>query len=134
MKKFYYLLMVLLLAVATVGLTACGDDEPGTYDLVGTWQMTYDSGETLIQFTPNGAFHEVDISTFSGKTEINVDHGYYRLSGNKVIIVFDDDIDGSDTVECTYSVKSDKITFYSTDYTETYYRVNDSAIERYLYM
>ena len=133
MKKFYYLLMVMLMALVVIGVTACGDeDEP--YDIVGTWQMSYASGETIIQFTENGAFHEVDISTLSGKTEIYVDHGYYRLSGNKVIIVFDDDIDGSDTVESTYSIRGNEITFYSTDYTETYVRVSDSAIERYLYM
>ena len=68
----------------------------------------------------------------NGKTEIYVDHGRYYVSGNQLTIVFDDDIDGSDTVECTYSVKGNKITFYSTDYTETYLRVNDSAIEKYL--
>lgn len=133
MKKYYYLLMVMLLAMVAVGVTACGDeDEPSVYDIVGTWQMTYPSGETLIQFTGYGDFNEVGISTITGKTEIYVDHGHYYVSGNKLTIVYDDDIDGSDTVECTFSIKGNTITFYSTDYTETYTRVKDSVIERYL--
>lgn len=132
MKKFYYLLIAMLMALATVGLTACGDDEPYGYDLVGTWQMVYDSGETLIQFTENGAFHEVGITTINGKTEIYVDHGFYRVSGNQLTIVYDDDNDGSDTIECTYSIRGNEITFSSPGYSETYVHVSDSAIERYL--
>ena len=132
MNKFYFFLMVMLLALVSVGVAACGDDEPESFDLVGTWQMTYESGKTLIQFTNQGDYYEVGISTFNGKTEIYVDHGYYYVSGNKLTVVYDDDNDGSDTIECTYSVQGNKITFYSTDYSETYIRVSDSAIEQYL--
>lgn len=133
MKKFHYLLMVMLLAVVAVGVTACGDeDEPSVYDLVGTWQMSYDSGETLIQFTEYGDFNEVGISTINGKIDIYVDHGRYYVSGNQLTIVYDDDIDGSDTIECTYSIRGNEITFSSPGYSETYFRVSDSAIERYL--
>lgn len=40
MKKYYYLLIVALLAAITVSLTACGDDEPSSSlekQLIGEW-------------------------------------------------------------------------------------------------
>ena len=43
MKKIYYLMLAMLMAMTTLGLTACGDDEEdgpngGGGDIVGTWK------------------------------------------------------------------------------------------------
>ena len=71
MKKYYFLLMAMLMAVMTFGLTACGNednDEPDGGDIVGTWSgktseewldlfdFMYAGGEQLIQFKKDGTF------------------------------------------------------------------------------
>ena len=137
MKKCYYFLMVMLLALVSVNLTACGDDddEPsGGGDIVGTWQQKYvdedGSGEVLIQFTKNGRFHEFDIYTDrDGDVDVAVDHGSYTLSGNKMTVTYDDD--DFFIIECTVTVKGDKLTVSQSGYSTTYNRVKDSLIEKY---
>ena len=139
MKKYYYLLMVMFLAVLSVGFASCGDDEdePKNSSIVGTWQIKavddFGTYESLIQFTKNGKWHSVDIYTENGETEVEVEHGTYSISGDKLYITYTDD--GEDFTETvTYAVKGDKLTLTYMDYPVgiIYARVKDSVIEKYL--
>ena len=139
MKKFYFFLTVILMALVSVGVTSCGDDkdEPKSSDVVGTWQFkTVDEGvsiESLIQFTKNGQWHSVDIYTEDGKTEIDVEHGTYTISGDKLNVTYPaEGINVTETL--TFVVKGDKLMLTYQDYplAVTLTRVKDSVIEKYL--
>ena len=140
MKKFYFFLTVMLLALVSVGVTSCGDDkdEPVNSDIVGTWQVKgYDEDgdayENLVQFTKNGKWHSVDIYYEFDETDVDVEHGTYSVSGDKVMVTYTDD-GHSITETFTYEVKGDKLTLSYEYYpvTVVYTRVKDSVIERYL--
>ena len=133
MKKYNYFLMVMLMALVSVGFAACGDDddEPKVSDIVGTWQMTDDEGVTLLQFTKDGKFNEVDIVSEEGVADLYIYHGTYTLSGDKLTVTYVYDYE-SETVDCTYSVKGDKLSITDDGFTSTFTRVKDSVIEQYL--
>lgn len=132
MKKYSYFLMVMLLAIVSVGFASCGkDDEPKVADIVGTWQLTEDNEVTLIQFTKDGKYNEVDIVSEEGVADLYIYHGTYTLSGNKLTLTYEFAYE-SETVVCTYSVKGDKLTISSAGETNTLIRVEDSVIQRYL--
>ena len=131
MKK-YFLFTVMLMALVSMGLASCGDDdEPKGSDIVGTWQITNDDGVTLLQFTKDGKFNEVDIVVEEGVSDLYKYYGTYTVSGNKLTITYEYAYE-SETVDCTYSVKDDKLTITSSGETNTLFRVDDSVIERYL--
>ena len=139
MKKCYYALMVMLMALVSVGFAACGDDEPKVADIVGTWQYyepeMYNDASMLLQFTKEGIFHQVVISIkASGNTDYFAFHGTYTVKGNKLSFVYDDGegFDGEDdpfTIE--YMVQGDRLTLLDDDNT-TFIRVKNSVIEPYL--
>ena len=138
MRKHCFALMVMLMALVSVGLAACGDDEPKVADIVGTWQ--YDSPELygvalLFQFTKEGRFHQVLISiTGSGKTNCYAFHGTYTVKGNQLSMTLDNDegYDGDkETITCEYMVQGDRLTLLGQD-NSTFIRVKDSVIEPYL--
>ncbi|MBR5170755.1 MAG: lipocalin family protein [Muribaculaceae bacterium] len=140
MKEFYFFLTVILLALVSVGVTSCGDDndEPVNSDIVGTWQVkgVDDDGEAfenLVQFTKNGKWHSVDIYYEYDETDVDVEHGTYTVSGDKVMVTYTDD-GHSITETFTYQIKGDKLTLSYEYYplTVVYTRVKDSVIERYL--
>ena len=132
MKKYSYFLMVMLLAIVSVGFASCGkDDEPKVADIVGTWQLTEDDEVTLIQFTKDGKYNEVNIVSEEGVADLYIYHGTYTLSGNKLTLTYEFAYE-SETVVCTYSVKGDKLTISSAGDTNTLIRVEDSVIQRYL--
>ena len=138
-KKHCFALMVMLMALASVGLAACGDDEPKVADIVGTWQYyepeMYNDASMLLQFTKEGIFHQVVISIkASGNTDYFAFHGTYTVKGNKLSFVYDDGegFDGEDdpfTIE--YMVQGDRLTLLDDDNT-TFTRVMASVIEPYL--
>ena len=92
MKKYYYLLVAMMMAVMTAGLTACGndsDDEPGnpgggnetytvngvSFKMVGVDGGTFTMGATAEQGiaaeSDEEPAHEVTLSSFSiGETEV----------------------------------------------------------------
>lgn len=140
MKKLYYFLAVMLLALVSVGVTSCGDDddEPKSSDLVGTWQLkaidedgaTY---ESLVQFTKNGKWNSVDIYTDEVGVQVEVEQGTYTVSGNRITVSYTED--GQTLNESfTYEVKGDKLMLTYDDYpvAVTLIRVKDSVIEQYL--
>lgn len=139
MRKCYFALMVLLVALVSVGFAACGDDEPKVADfVVGTWQ--YDNHEMLndnvllFQFTRDGKFHLV--SKYIGSaTDYYAYHGTYTVKGYKLIVTFDPSpllSDESETIEFDYSVEGDKLLLFTNSETLTLIRVNNSVIEPYL--
>ena len=138
MKQYYYLLMVMLLALVTLGVTACGDeDDPQDSSIVGTWQLniadepgangTYGTYCVLVQFTEDGEYFEAEI--FS--TEYYVYHGRYSVSGDKLTLSYDSGYN-TKTDEIIYKVKGNKLTLITTYDTSTFTRVKDSVIEPYL--
>ena len=138
MKQCYYLLMVMMMAVVSVGVTSCGDeDDPQDSSIVGTWQLdvadnpgangTYGTYNVLVQFTEDGKYHEAEI--FS--TEFDVYHGTYSVSDDKLTVTYNYKFE-TETVELTYKVKGNKLTLITAYDTNTFTRVKDSAIEPYL--
>ena len=143
MRKYSYSLMVMLLALLTVGFTACSDDdEPKGADIVGTWQYDhpddeeYDDYDLYYQFTKDGKFHQVwkdHVEYYYGRPSVIVYHGTYTVSGKKLIVTYDSD-PNSDYTEpsgCEYSVQGDKLKLLGGEY-PTFIRVEDSVIEPYL--
>lgn len=140
MKKYIYSLMAMLLALVSVGFAACGDDDEPKYysDIVGTWALDntgYGAAVILFQFTKDGTFHEVNISMLNGETGVDVFHGTYTVSGNKLTVTYIFEFE-TEKVECTYQVKGDKLRLNFEDEGDegfvTFTRVNDSVIEPYL--
>ena len=138
-RKHCFALMVMLMTLASVGLAACGDDEPKVADIVGTWQYyepeMYNDASMLLQFTKDGIFHQVVISIkASGNTDYFAFHGTYTVKGNKLSFVYDDDEGfdaGNDPLTVDYIVQGDRLMLLDQDRT-TFIRVRDSVIEPYL--
>ncbi len=142
-KKYYFALMVMLLALLTVGLTACSnDDEPKGTDIVGTWQYNhpddeeYDDYDLYYQFTKDGKFHQVwkdHAEYYYGRPSVIVYHGTYTVSGKKLIVTYDSFPDDgyAEPSGCEYSVQGDKLMLLGGEY-PTFIRVEDSVIEPYL--
>ncbi len=138
-RKYYFALMVMLMTLTSVGLAACGDDEPKVADIVGTWQyfepVMYNDASLMYQFTKDGRFHQVAVFIVSsGKTDYFAFHGSYTVKGNKLSMIYDNDdgYDGeNDVLTCEYMVQGDRLTFLDQDLS-TFIRVKDSVIEPYL--
>ena len=134
----------MLMALVSVGFTACGnDDEPKVADfVVGTWQYYHPDDETVdfdlfFQFTKDGKFHLVwnDHVTYYGRPNLYAFHGTYTVTGYKLIVTFDPSpllSDESETIEFDYSVEGDKLLLFTNSETLTLIRVNNSVIEPYL--
>ena len=147
MKKYIYSLMVMLLALLTVGFTACGnDDEPKGDDIVGTWQYNhpddegYDDYDMYYQFTKDGKYHQVykDHEMYYGRPSLIIYSGTYTVSGTQLKItckrapLLNETVDPTEYhFELDYSVKGDKLMFLGGD-NSTFTRVKDSVIEPYL--
>ena len=92
-----------------------------------------DNFALFFQFTKDGKFHEVQTSIVNGEVTLrDVFHGTYTVSGQKLYItyIFQNE---TETVDCTYSVKGDKLTLYIGDEVPvTFTRVKNSVIAPYL--
>ena len=140
MKKCYFALMVMLMALVSVGFAACGDDEPDLEiaEIVGTWQYDnhdmFDDAVLLFQFTKDRKFHQV-AKYIGSATDFFALHGTYTVKGYKLIVTIDPSplfSDESETIEFSYSFEGDKLVLLSGGETITLIRVNASAIEPYL--
>ena len=140
MKKFYLFLSVMMLTLVSVSFVSCGDDkdEPKSSDLVGTWQIKEiaedgESIENLVQFTKDGKWHSVDIYEGEVGVEVEVEHGTYTVSGNKMTVTYSDE-GVTINEKFTFEVKGDKLILTSDEFpvAVTYVRVKDSVIEQYL--
>lgn len=141
MKK-YISLMVMLLALLSVGFTACSnDDEPKVPSIVGTWQHDHEanSWDIYYQFTKDGKFHYVwktNIVTPQGlKPTVAVANGTYTISGTKLIVTLDSNPNYDLYLcpyECEYSVQGDKLKLLLGEDQPTFTRVDDNVIQPYL--
>ena len=139
MKKFLFLSMAMIMAILSLGLTACGDDkdEPeGTNaDLVGTWKMTGTEGgysyTSYVQFTKDGKFNNVEIYTEDGETEVEVVKGTYTVNGD--VITITENYDGEvDTYSVRFQIKGKQLIVSEAGYSVTYTQAKNSEIEKYL--
>jgi hypothetical protein len=138
MKKYIYSLMVMLLALLSVGFTACSnDDEPKVPSIVGTWQHDHEAGnwDIYYQFTKDGKFHYVwktNIVTPQGlKPTVAVANGTYTVSGTKLIVTLDSNPKTDLYLcpsECEYSVQGDKLKLLLGEDEPTFTRVKDNTI------
>lgn len=155
MKKYLTVMVAVMLAAMSLGLSACGDDkdEPkGTNakDLIGTWESDivrdgvdameffYESGESLIQFRNDGTMVSVNVLVlkdeyvFDGKKEdIEVEYGTWRVEGDKI---YREGEDGAEEV-MTFKVKGKALTLTTTSgiiASLTFTKVPDSRINKYL--
>lgn len=149
MKKHFYLYMALLMALMSLTLTACGDDndEPSGGDIVGTWECDisrtlidemsdmYKSGDELIQFRADGSMVTVSAyiltdawAQITGDTEeVEIEYDTWRISDDKIIS------GNGETVK--FKLKGNKLTLTPTSgiiIPLTFTRVSDSRINRYL--
>lgn len=150
MKKQLFLLAAMLLAVMSISLTACGDDndEPGSGgDIVGTWECDisrtlidemsdmYKSGDQLIQFRSDGTMVTVMAYVLTDtwaaitgeRDDIEVEYGTYRISGDKLI--------SGDGETVKFKLQGNKLTLTPTSgiiLPLTFTRVSDSVINKYL--
>ena len=141
MKKCYYFLMVMLLALVAVGVTSCGDDDEPKYssDIIGTWSLNTDylsDAALYFKFTKDGKFYEVQTSFPDGvESLVDVFRGTYTISGNVLTITYHFEYE-DETVECLYEVKNGQLTLTFEGegelVTATFTRVKDSVIDPYL--
>lgn len=149
MKKQLFLLAAMLLAVMSISLTACGDDndEPSGGDIVGTWECDisrtlidemsdmYKSGNELIQFRSDGTMVTVNAYVLTDawaaitgeREEVEVGYGTYRISGDKLI--------SGDGETVKFKLQGNKLTLTPTSgiiLPLTFTRVSDSVINIYL--
>ena len=86
---------------------------------------------TLLQFTKDGKFNEVDIVSEEGVADLYKFYGTYTVSGDKLTVTYIYSYE-TETVVSVYQVKGDKLTISTAAVTATFTRVNDSVIEQYL--
>ena len=140
MKKFLFLSMAMIMAILSLGLTACGDDnkdEPKDTkgDLVGTWKMTGSedgySYTSLVQFTKDGKFYNVEVWTEHGETDVDISRGTYTVKDD--VITITENYDGEvDTYSVKYQIKGDQLIVTDDGYYMTYTKAKNSEIEKYL--
>lgn len=109
-------LLVLLLAIAAIGLTACG----GTSPLVGKWQYTEE--DLYIEFFNDGQFEMGNLD------ESIVFSGTYEETGDKevtlTLVSFNgEDIDEEEPTVLEYSFSGDELTLDDGEEPITFTRV-----------
>ena len=142
MKKCFYALMVMLMALVSIGLISCGDDDdPKFVDIVGTWAHDSDiigDFAVFFQFTKDGKFHHVTeyINEVVGAPQhVCFDGTYYIKKGNLLTIIYKPNpllSNDGDTIECVYSIVGDKLKLLSGGEPLVFTRVDDSVIQPYL--
>lgn len=95
MKKYIYQLFVVILAISSLTLVSCNDDdEVSDINIVGTWKnTTYDAdglqsffGQQYIRFSADGEYMEVLIGGYGAEGEVDISRGNWVLSGTDLTI------------------------------------------------
>ena len=100
MKKFFnYLLIATLLIGTAVSFSSCKDDDKenenspvnngttsSTYNIIGTWKCSYDSGYTLLTLNSDGTCVWTDVDYTYGK---EYDYCSYTYSNGVLTFNFD---------------------------------------------
>lgn len=136
MAKYLKLFMVALFAALTFTLTSCGDDdEPSVGNIVGTWKLTAglsaDYGITqYVQFRADGTATEVDID----EDGTDVMNGTWKLEGNLLTLINHDEEWDMDipTVSTVEKVTNSELVLTTLGIKQTYKKVADSEIDKYL--
>ena len=137
MAKYIKLLMVALFATMTFALTSCGDDddEPSNSDIVGTWKISAGASVDLgikqyVQFKKNGVFTEVDID----EEGITIMKGSWEIHGKTLLVTNHDEEFGIDIpVESEiWKLTDSELVLVTLGFKQTYKKVADSEIEKYL--
>lgn len=137
MAKYIKLLMVALFATMTFALTSCGDDddEPSTANIVGTWKISAGASVDLgikqyVQFKKNGGCTEVDIDEDS----ITIMEGSWELRGSTLLMTNHDEELGIDipTESEVWKLTDSELVLVTLGFKQTYKKVADSEIEKYL--
>jgi len=143
--------MMLVMMIASLTFTACGDDdnsETSGGNIIGTWvcdvQKEFDmeiegiSSTHYVQFKSDGSMISVDVNSydrsvweeFTPDDEVIVEYGTWKITNGKLYMTDDDG-----TEIASYKVSGKKLTLTSTSgliVKITYTRVSDKAIEKYL--
>ncbi|MDE6809957.1 MAG: hypothetical protein K2J42_07725 [Muribaculaceae bacterium] len=124
MTKYLKLFMVALFATLTVTLTSCGDDdEPSAGNIDGTWM---ENSTHYIQFNSDKSYYEVNID----EDGVDVLKGSWQLDGNSITIhSYDLSIDFTAEIK---KVSQKELVVTMWGFTQTYKKVADSEIDKYL--
>lgn len=143
--KNYFLLFGFILSFMFV---SCSDDDhdggsSSGGKIVGTWSMDmvngfvssgYNQNEfAFFQFQKDGTYINVD--NIDGDSDIELEFGTYKLSGNKVIITVNHTLGGQEVSEAEYRVSDNKLYLSMpvagvlTTFVYTY--VDDSVLDKY---
>ena len=139
-------MMAMLMAMTTLSLTACGDDDEdgpdGGSGIEGTWKASYayeEDGMSVteveyVQFNKGGTCVTVDVYTINKREEVDVDYAKYSVSGNKLTIIYTDEDGTTEREECTFKIKGNTLTIYyefdEEDESFSFTRVKNSEIEK----
>lgn len=130
MKKYLTLLFAALFAAMTISLTSCGNDEPDSDDIVGTWENTTEwataIGKEYIKFQKDAKFYEV---TVYNDGEVNTLRGTWSKDGNTV------KISGKEVISVTSTISdltSSSMTLTTMGIAQSYKKVPDSTIDKYI--
>ena len=130
--KFFY---VALFAVLTLSVTSCkDDDEPNGNSIVGTWQNNDAIAGSLgvtqyVKFEEGGKYYEVNVYPKEFGGEVDVLHGNWSQSGDKI------KISGGNVASSTATIKSqkgNKLVLEVHGISQEYKKVSDSTIDKYL--
>ena len=135
MKKYLKLLYIALFAVLSLSVTSCkDDDEPNGTSIVGTWQNNDALAGALgvtqyIKFEEGGKYYEVNVYPKEFGGEVDVLHGNWSQSGDKI------KISGGNVTSATATIKSqngNKLVLEVLGISQEYTKVSDSTIDKYL--
>ena len=129
MIKKFSILSMLLLAMCSMVLVSCSDDDDNGEQkslIVGTWVSVETEGKytttSTVTFNTDGTF--LNVEEVTGESAYKV-RGSYIVKGNKLAIVVSEIFDPEDygdnewhkvkeeRNECTFEVKGDKLYLYS---------------------
>lgn len=133
MKKY---LIFFLAFISIFTFTSCGDDEPssGNGDLIGTWQEDDEFTDVFndifdfetyhyIQLRKDGTYIEVD-----DLDEVEVIRGTWTRNGNTIYATNE----GGTTKSTIVSLTKNTLVISTLGIEQTFKRVSDSAINKYL--
>ncbi len=148
MKKYYYLFLTALFAVASLSLVSCSDDDDdndASYNIVGTWKTSSSALEDIFE----DVFDDPDLNHYYNTSS---EYTQFRSDGTYIDVIIDED--GVDVSRGTWSLNGDNLTTTTSDGLTVVYtiidcnsttmtlstfgfqtvctRVSDSVIEQYL--
>ena len=126
--------MVAVFATMSLVVTGCSKDDDGdtSGNIVGTWENVSELSSSLgvtnyVQFNANGSYYEVNVLSGFGKVEVL--HGNWSQSGSTITV------SGGNVTAVTATVKSvsnSSLILETMGISQTYKKVEDSTIEKYL--